>query len=97
MENTNTLEKYHIYKISKTNLHVNNTDFDTHNLYIQNIARNERQLATHVPYLLYKENQLHETSGTVTHNTKANPTHRQNISNITTTVIQQHYINKTLI
>jgi hypothetical protein len=27
----NTLEKYHIYRISKTNAHLNNTNNDTHN------------------------------------------------------------------
>jgi hypothetical protein len=27
----NTLEKYHIYKISKNNLHVNDTNIDIHN------------------------------------------------------------------
>jgi hypothetical protein len=27
----NTLEKYHMYKISKNNLHMNDTNIDTHN------------------------------------------------------------------
>jgi hypothetical protein len=27
----NTLEKYHIYRISKSNLHMNDTNIDTHN------------------------------------------------------------------
>jgi hypothetical protein len=27
----NTLEKYHIYKISKNNLHTSDTNIDTHN------------------------------------------------------------------
>jgi hypothetical protein len=27
----NTLEKYHIYKTSKNNLHMNDTNIDTHN------------------------------------------------------------------
>jgi hypothetical protein len=38
-----TLEKYHIYKIGKNNIHMN----DTHNPKIQNTAGNEHQLATH--------------------------------------------------
>jgi flagellin-specific chaperone FliS len=30
-KNLNTLEKYHIYKISKNNLHMNDTNIDTYN------------------------------------------------------------------
>jgi hypothetical protein len=30
-KNLNTVEKYHIYKASKKNLHMNNTNIDTYN------------------------------------------------------------------
>jgi hypothetical protein len=41
----NTLEKYHINKISKDNLKMNDTDTDTHNPSIQSTTGNEHQLA----------------------------------------------------
>jgi hypothetical protein len=33
----NTLEKYHIYKISRNNLHMNDTHIDTHNPIFQTV------------------------------------------------------------
>ena len=36
----NTLEKYHIYKTSKENLHMNNTDIDTHNPIFEVLYKN---------------------------------------------------------
>jgi hypothetical protein len=44
----NTLEKYHIYKISRNNLHMNNTYIDTHNPTFQIINElYDRQQHTH--------------------------------------------------
>jgi hypothetical protein len=36
----NTLERYYIYEISKDNLHMNDTNIDTHNPIFKSLYRN---------------------------------------------------------
>jgi hypothetical protein len=47
----NTLEKYHIYKVSKDNLNINDTDIDTHNPIFETLHEiYTRQRNTHFPH-----------------------------------------------
>jgi hypothetical protein len=71
-----TLEKYHIYKISKNNLHTNDTNIDTHNPIFRTLQQiNTSQQQPH-PSSYIKQNQLHETFRTAAQSTKENPIHQ---------------------
>jgi hypothetical protein len=48
----NTLEKYHIYEISKNNLQKNDTDIDTHNPTFRALQKRTPGNITHSLYLI---------------------------------------------
>jgi Tfp pilus assembly protein PilE len=58
------------------------------------VFRNEHQLAAHTHCTSYVkiEPTTHNIHKSYTHSAKTKPTHQQNVSNITTTVIEQQYV-----
>jgi hypothetical protein len=56
----NTLEKYHIYKISRDNLHMNDTHTDTHNPIFEAVHENLHNITVHT-LVHYKYRSKHNT------------------------------------
>jgi hypothetical protein len=46
-KHSNTLEKYHIYKVRKKNLHMNNTNIDTYNPIFEELHKNNTITSPH--------------------------------------------------